>query len=116
MLRMLESAFYRLVGTEYDRELSIEVISSLKPLLSLTHEERAAISSFIERHANLIQQRVNECRDVPERVFVFQPEGLLLFYLLDKDVFSLEQAWCEHFARSYLEDVAVTWGMPLVAL
>jgi ppGpp synthetase/RelA/SpoT-type nucleotidyltranferase len=113
MLRMLESEFHRIVGAEYDHRLSVEVISSLKPLLSLTQKEAAAIGSFIENHADFIQQRIDECRDVPERIFVFQPEGLLLFYLLSKDMSRLEEAWCEHFDRSYLEDVAVTWGTPL---
>ena len=55
-------------------------------------------------------------RNDPERVFVFQPEGLLLFYLLEDVPYRLNGVWADHLDVRVLEDVATTWGLLGIAL
>ena len=116
LLAELEKHFYRLVSATYDRELSLSVLEFLMPLVGETQEDITQVSSFIQDRSSLIEERIRETQEKPERVFVFQPEGLLLFYLLENDPYQLIGVWADHLDVGFLEDVATTWGLSGIAL
>jgi hypothetical protein len=45
-------------------------------------------------------------------LFLFQPEALMIFQLLERDKFMLREEWVRHYPVKELEDLAVKWGTP----
>ena len=115
VLAALEKQFYRVSAKHYDRELSLDVIRNLLPLYS---KEVGWLESHFEEFYTREQTKINRLHllyvDTPTRsIFLYQPEALMIFDLLEKDPFVLKDAWIQHFPERELERLAVAWGAPL---
>jgi ppGpp synthetase/RelA/SpoT-type nucleotidyltranferase len=115
VLSVLEKQFYKVSAKHYDRELSVEVIRSLLPLYS---KEVGWFESHFEEFYNREHEKINRMHllyvGTPNRsIFLYQPEALMIFDLLEKDPFTLNDAWSQRFPERELEWLAVAWGVPL---
>jgi putative GTP pyrophosphokinase len=113
LLRKLESKIYKFAQVDYDRETSLYILRIL--LSYFTGEEKAVISSEIEQFISAnelkIQNIFNENRsrffEIP---FLTQPEIFLVWYGLEKYLFSIEDNWQNNFDKTELEQIATLWG------
>jgi ppGpp synthetase/RelA/SpoT-type nucleotidyltranferase len=115
VLAVLEKEFYKVSARHYDRELSVDVIRNLLPLYA---EELGWFEShfdeFYARESAKITRIHLLYAETPNRsIFLYQPEALMIFDLLEKDPFTLKDAWGDHFPERELEWLAVAWGAPL---
>ncbi len=113
MLEQLDRHYYRFTAKTYDRELSLEILSGLQELLS-DEEMRAfgpLLDSFVERNAAKLEeifgQYANDERCNP---LLFQPETLLVFERLERDMFHLKETWAKLLSLDLLESLATIWG------
>jgi len=114
LLHMLESAFLPIASQPYDRELSLDIIDHLMPLLQNEPDIAATLRDYG------MQTRVNWAHivreygpDRDEYLLASQPEGLLLGYLLERDRFKLMNHWSRRFPWYLLARFAILWGYPL---
>jgi len=115
VLAVLERQFYKISARHYDRELSVDVIRNLMPLYS---KEVGWFESYFEDFYTREQMKINRMHllyaETPNRsIFLYQPEALMIFDLLQKDPFILKDEWIHHFPERELEWLAVAWGAPL---
>lgn len=118
LLRALDSHFYRLTGKEYDRELSFLVLEALAPLLHDEASEAVAarIEVFARSHSATLDRIFAdyETSELEVNAFIFQPESILLFELLERDIYRLKSDWATTVLElSYLEPFAQAWGLSL---
>lgn len=110
----LEKLLYEFVTVEYDRELTFEVVEYL---LELIDPEGSNILNELVSFTNNNQAKLNYIfetyRDEPTRhLFLFQPESLLIFDLLEFKRHLLYEHWTKKFPAGELEGLAVVWGKP----
>jgi len=115
VLAILEKQFYKITARHYDRELSTQVIRSLLPLYS---KDLSWFESHFEDFYTREREKINRIHllyiDTPTRgLFLFQPEALMIFDLLERDQFTLAVTWDRHFPERELERLAAVWGSPL---
>ena len=115
VLATLEKQFYKLTARHYDRELSVDVIRHLLPLYSM---ELSKFDSHFEDFYNRERQKITRILqlyvETPSRsIFLYQPEALMIFDLLNQDPFSLNEVWVRCFPERELERLATVWGTPL---
>jgi ppGpp synthetase/RelA/SpoT-type nucleotidyltranferase len=115
VLASLEKQFYKITARHYDKELSIDVIRGLLPLYSM---DVSQFDSHFEDFYRIRQEKINHIlglyAETPTRsLFLFQPEALMIFDLLEKDRFRLINAWVQHFPEIELERLANAWGTAL---
>lgn len=113
VLNRLEYYFLQLIGIKYDRELSYEIVDSLKTLLPA--ESIQFIDTFVENHRQRLfdlYQEYNRARD-SRHVLLFQPESILIFALLTIEKYKLQYVWAEcGYPPKWLEGMALAWGQP----
>ena len=115
VLAILERQFYKITARHYDRELSTQVIRSLLPLYS---KDLSWLESHFEDFYSREREKITRIHhlyvETPTRsLFLFQPEALMIFDLLDQDQFSLADTWGRYFPERELERLATVWGTPL---
>ena len=116
MLHELDKQFFRLVGREYDRELSLQIIETLCGLF--TEEEirtfGSLLETFVERNEELLKQLFESYEDDERKgLLLFQPESLVIFMCIERDTFRLKSAWGRHLPLELLEDLADVWGQEI---
>lgn len=116
ILTALEKHFFRLVGWEYDKELSLELISKLKSLYGEENHLRfeSVIEPFITSFSKKIEgiyKRYSREEDHP--ILLFQPEALMIFERLESDYFALKEKWQEFYLLEELQRMAIVWGKSL---
>lgn len=114
ILSALEKSFFKLVGWDYDKELSIELIGHLKNLYGDTQSAIGTINSFIDRNSEKIEEvyrRYKKENDHP--ILLYQPEAFIIFERLDNDEFKLKRVWTEKYDFDTLQDIARCWGKAL---
>jgi ppGpp synthetase/RelA/SpoT-type nucleotidyltranferase len=119
ILAALERQFFKLAAAEYNKELSLGVIEALMPLYGPmpTEEQAEHFKDFYEQKAkklNFIYREHQGDRD--HSVFLFQPESIMIFDLLERDKYTLTEAWSHHFPIEELSKMATMWGSPLVTV
>lgn len=115
VLELLETQFYKFAAADYDKELSINTINAFNHLygaggLAQRSEE---FDEFCQRRAERLSHVFDTHRlagDYP--LFLFQPEALMIFQLLERDKFMLREEWVRHYPVKELEDLAIKWGIP----
>lgn len=118
VLGLLESQFYKFAATGYDKVLSVAAIEAFDHLYGdgglATHRE--LFEEFCKQKSEKLSCIFDAHKEVITRpVFLFQPESLMIFQLLDEDKFKLREEWIKHFPPNELEQLAVKWGTPYVS-
>lgn len=110
ILENLQEYFYRHTSATFDGELSLQVIEHLKPLIDEFYRVDA-FGPWAEERDEILRHVYGKYRSEPDRwVFLFQPESLLLFYLLERDRFALVQHWIDQYPFDQLQGIANAWG------
>ena len=112
LLRKLEGKLYKYAETDFDREFSVENLTTL--LSFFTQEEQNRIDSeielFIRDNDSKIQHIFNDNRsryaDIP---LLTQPEIFVIWYGLEKYLFSITDNWNNHFDENELEMIQTLW-------
>lgn len=113
MLDELEKQFFRLVGSEYDRELSLQILDILK---NLFNEEEIRtfgnlLSAFVDKNKELLAHLFySYASDERRSPLLFQPEALVIFMCIERDMFKLEDTWTQTLPPELLQDLAEVWG------
>lgn len=116
LLDHLERHYYRFTARPFDRELSLEIIGELLPLLAPPEVQGFGwlIDRFVdnnsEKLSEIFQDYANDQRCNP---LLFQPESILVFERLEKDPFLLRETWARAMPISLLEGLATIWGLAL---
>ena len=118
VLGLLEAQFYKFAATGYDKVLSVTTINAFDHLYGegglARHQEK--FEEFCRQKSEKLSHIFDAHKDVPVRpLFLFQPEALMIFQLLDQDKFKLREEWVKHFPPIELEQLAVNWGTPYVS-
>ena len=117
VLRELERQYLRLVSSEWDRELSFDVVQLLLPLYGGESPDGVA-----ERLRNRCTTDSADIQDALRReqvsahersVFMLQPEVLMIYDRLRTDRYSLRDRWSERYPEEELERVANAFGYAL---
>jgi hypothetical protein len=114
-LRLLESQFYKFAAVEYERELSMSVIHAFNHLYGTGGfvAQSAEFEQFCQQEAEKLSYIFDMNRSSLSRpVFLFQPESLMIFQLLDRDKFKLREEWMKQYPSWELEQLAIKWGTP----
>ena len=76
-------------------------------------EQHEQFEQFCRQREERLLHIFDENRNVLTKpIFLFQPESLMLFQLLERDKFKLREEWVKHFPPRELEQMAVKWGTP----
>jgi putative GTP pyrophosphokinase len=113
LLKALERHFYKLTTRSSDPETSLEVIRLLAPLY---HQETRQIESHLEdfytRHEATLHEVYEQAADAPERsAFLYQPEALMIYDLLEADALGTREAWGQRYPDKELERIANAFGI-----
>jgi ppGpp synthetase/RelA/SpoT-type nucleotidyltranferase len=116
ILANLERQFFKLAAVEYNKELSLDVIEALMPLYGSVSTEKQAehFKDFYEQKTKKLNVIFREHEEDESRpAFLFQPESIMIFDLLEKDIHTLAETWANHFPIEELSKMATMWGKPL---
>ena len=117
ILEALERLYVKLVGSEWDRELSLDVVRHLLPLYA-PESALDIVKSFDDlymseaAHLEMIITREKKS-DLERSAFILQPEALMIYGLLKKDRYSLRRKWNLRFPDDELERFALAFGIVL---
>jgi ppGpp synthetase/RelA/SpoT-type nucleotidyltranferase len=113
LLKALERHYHKLTAHRADHELSLELIRLLKPLYAVDPKEIAArIDGFYTEHEDMLRDVYDAAAELPERsAFLYQPEALMIYDLLNADQLAVRKAWNEHFPEKELERLANAFGI-----
>jgi ppGpp synthetase/RelA/SpoT-type nucleotidyltranferase len=113
ILGLLDSQFYKFAAVEYDKELSLHTIDAFKHLYGAggLAEQQERFEEFCRQKAQKLSHIFDTNSGVTTRpIFLFQPESLMIFQLLDEDKFRLREEWVKHYPFRELEQLAIKWG------
>lgn len=108
----LQSARFRFSGAHYDRVLTGAIVTALLPAADAESAEAFArdLDAFVANN----EDRLREILSGTRPALVAQPEAILIFLLLDRDRFKVQQAWAQtNLPNALLEDLAGEWGVAL---
>lgn len=115
ILRSLERHFYKYAAQRGDPELSVNVIQALLPIYGA---EPATVTrhldQFLTENAGFLKefyavQRASEGRSA----YVFQPEALMVYDLLQDHKWDLRKIWDRHFPPRELDRLSNAFGITL---
>lgn len=113
LLKELEQWFYRLTARRFDRELSLEIIGTLKEAYDVTERRAFAeiLGRFAEQHLDKLETIYDDYRlDDRCSPLLFQPEALMVFERLEHDEFRLKDVWCSKLPEILLSGLSMVWG------
>jgi ppGpp synthetase/RelA/SpoT-type nucleotidyltranferase len=120
ILAVLESQFKSMVPrvTGLNRDLSLEVISSLWNLAPLQEEIcdfASKFDAFVLKNTEKLKIVYSRLVDSPgQNPFYMQPESLLLWYLMETSKHDIADEWMDHhWDVALLEDLSIEWGVSL---
>lgn len=115
ILGLLESQFYKFAAVKYDKTLTMNTINAFKHLYGDGGlvEQRERFEEFCRQRARKLSHIFDTNSGVTTRpIFLFQPESLMIFQLLEDDKFRLREEWVKHYPPRELEQLAIKWGTP----
>lgn len=115
-MHVLEKHFYRFTDSEYDPELSQQVLEDLRTLFGSFEISKmpSIIDNFVEDNAAKLQSIFEQYKGIEDSpVFLSQPEVFLIFQRLETDPFVLQEVWSAYYPHEELERLAIVWGKPL---
>jgi putative GTP pyrophosphokinase len=113
MLKALDRHFYKVTTRRGDPETSLDIIRLLTPLYGMNTEEIIAhLDEFYATHEEVLQHVYRQAEDTPDRsAFLFQPEALMIYDLLETDQLRLRRVWNERYPEKELERIANAFGI-----
>jgi len=115
VLRSLLKYYLPLAARPGRTDVSLRVIEALLPkaIATLGHGFDSSFGAFVDQKREKLMRLYNAD---PERApaFLFQPESLLVFMMLDADPTSVADAWPPAYAGQLAMDLATLWGVQAV--
>jgi hypothetical protein len=118
LLQVLEQHYYTLASQLPNRELSVEVLDSLMPVVPKEDIGAFAnrLNDFLAAKHGVLEKVYEKARELGENdtpAFLFQPEVLLIYNLLDSARDKTRKVWNENYPDRELERIANTFGVSL---
>jgi ppGpp synthetase/RelA/SpoT-type nucleotidyltranferase len=116
MLRTLERVFLPLARRDFDRDLSIVVLSATAAAYGDAELSGydALVDRFVSDAASKLQMLYARWSDDPfAHPLVLQPEALALFERLERDPTGLRDLWDQSLPPELLDQLAELWGVVL---
>ncbi len=114
---LLERHFLTFVGVKYDETLTFATVTHLLPVLKeLRGGPITYINEFVDEHREELAEVYRKHIDVnasPRYLFLFQPESIAIFALIEERRFQLQELWQDRYPDQMLSDMAEIWGQPL---
>jgi ppGpp synthetase/RelA/SpoT-type nucleotidyltranferase len=119
MLAELEKHYFYFSTRTFDPELSLCVVTCIKPLFQT--DEPAGLGHRMDQFVDANRDKLTDlfskyADDNRSNLLLFQPESLLIFERLEWDHHRLMAAWESVLPIELLEGLAVIWGRPLPSL
>jgi len=113
VLKSLERNYYKLTVRRSDPELSLDVIRLLLPLYGQEPGEVAAhLDHFFSENQDMLHDVYSKAEDLAKQsAFLFQPEALMIFDLLQTERLTVRDAWIPVYPFEELERIANTFGI-----
>lgn len=115
LLKALERHYFRLTTRRGDPEMSLPVIKLLAPLYELEPQQVVAhLDEFLESRSGVLHHVYDHVADSQDLgAFIFQPEALMIYDLLESDQATLKEMWTTQFPERELERIAIAFGISL---
>jgi hypothetical protein len=118
LLQVLEQHYYTLASQLPNRELSVEVLDSLMPVVPKDDIVAFAnsLNDFLAAKHGVLEKVYEKARELGENdtpAFLFQPEVLLIYNLLDSARDKTRKVWNENYPDRELERIANVFGVSL---
>jgi ppGpp synthetase/RelA/SpoT-type nucleotidyltranferase len=119
LLQVLERHYYSVASHKPNLELSVEVLDTLMPLVKGDVSAFAQqLNDFLSAKHTVIEQVYSMASEVgleDDKItaFLFQPEVLLVYKLLNSNPDDTRRVWNESFPERELERIANTFGLSL---
>lgn len=113
LLRKLEGKLYKYAETDFDRDTSIENLTNILKFYTLEEQNKLdfEIETFLEENDEKIKHIYNDNRDRYAKLpLLTQPEIFVVWYGLEKYLFSVTDNWDKYFDESDLEQIKTMWG------
>jgi len=116
ILNLLEEHFVQLAASDYDRELSMDFLCALMPLVLDTYgnEVESELNAFVDSNREALE-RVFSSESTLQLAWspmILQPESILVFALLDRAPMKTESRWPAAFPHDLLEELKRQWCVP----
>jgi hypothetical protein len=113
VLKALERNYYKLTAKRSDPELSVDVIRLLMPLYDKDPNQVAAhLDQVFLDNQELLQDVYARAEESPQlSAFLFQPEALMIFDLLNTEKLSVRESWTTSYPEKELERIANAFGI-----
>ncbi len=113
LLKSLERHYYKLTVRRGDPALSLDVIRLLSPLYASTPAKIVEhLDAFFAEREQVLIDVYEKAAEMPDRsAFLFQPEALMLYDLLETDHITVREAWNDHYPDRELERLANVFGI-----
>jgi ppGpp synthetase/RelA/SpoT-type nucleotidyltranferase len=113
VLKSLERHYYKLTVRRSNPALSLDVIRLLAPLYASTPAKIVEhLDVFFTQHEQILLDVYEKAEGIPDRsAFLFQPEALMIYDLLETDHLAVREAWSGHFPDRELERMANVFGV-----
>jgi ppGpp synthetase/RelA/SpoT-type nucleotidyltranferase len=113
ILKALERHHYKLTTRRGDSETSLDVIRMLTPLYKTEMRQIVAhLAEFYSNHESILREVYGRAEDLADRsAFLFQPEALMIYDLLETSPLATRKAWNEHYPEKELERIANAFGI-----
>lgn len=114
ILDLLESRFFRYSPTPYDKDLSIQVINQLANMYGdgWPNQLTSELEEFCSEQKDRLKQVFEENSFEEAPLFLFQPEVLMIFMMLETKKLALRSVWRKTLPEEELLDIATKWGDP----
>lgn len=116
VLLIVEKPFINLIASEYDKDFSSFNINNFISILNFDNlnDFKMDFNLFCKNNHEKIEKilLINEDK-IQSNPFFFQPEILLIFYLIDCNKFELIDLWKKFYNLNDLDDISIIWGKPL---
>ena len=114
MLDSLDKHFFRFTAERYDRELSLHILGRLHPLFSRGEIQAFSplLDRFVEQKMETLSSVFKDYADDDRRnPLLYQPESIVIFMCLERDMFNLKKTWKEFLPLELLQGLAEVWGV-----
>lgn len=117
ILQVLERHYYSVASQQPNLELSVEVLNTLMPLVKTDVNTFANhLNSFLTTKQTVIEQVYAQAREQglendKTPAFLFQPEMLLIYNLLDSRRDETREIWNQKYPERELERIANSFGI-----
>ncbi len=112
VLTILREHFYRLTGHSFNKDLSLEILSTLLDKVATQDDEllKRQLTGFVNSRGPKLERLYDQFLGSDHApALLFQPETILLLQELERDRFAVRDAWNEVFPASLLEEMASIW-------